>query len=108
MGKQIFADIVGRDETVALGVVKPLYSTSCHTPLPLPLEKRGPDARRLFEIQVRVIGKTGTAVGLKPNTNPLFRLFILGSQVCSDGRKHLLQRGFKASAAVREKVRRHL
>jgi len=35
MGKQIFTAIVGRDETVALGVVKPLYGTSCHTPLPL-------------------------------------------------------------------------
>jgi hypothetical protein len=69
------------------------------------LEKRGPDARRLFEIQVRLIGKTGAAVSLKPNTNSLFRLFILGSQVCSDGRKRLLQRSFKASMAVREKVR---
>jgi hypothetical protein len=69
------------------------------------LEKRGPDARRLFEFQVRVIGKTGAAVSLKPNTNSLFRLFIFGSQVRSDGRKHLLQRGFKASAVVREKVR---
>jgi hypothetical protein len=72
------------------------------------LEKRGPDARRLFEFQVRVIGKTGTAASLKPNTSTLFRLFILGSQVCPDGRKHLLQRGFKAFTKVREKVCRAL
>jgi len=30
----------------------------------------------LFEFQVRVIGMTGTAVALKPNTPMLFRPFV--------------------------------
>jgi hypothetical protein len=65
---------------------------------PSPDEKRGLETRRLFEFQVRVIGKTGTAVSLKPNTYPLFRSFILGSQVRQNLRKHLLQRGFRETA----------
>jgi hypothetical protein len=65
---------------------------------PSPDEKRGPETRRLFEFQVRVIGKTGTAVSLKPNTYALFRSFILGSQVRQNLRKRLLQRGFREFA----------
>lgn len=58
----------------------------------------GRKTRRLFEFQVRVIGKTGTAVSLKPNTNALFRIFVLGSQVRETRRNPLLQRSFGASA----------
>jgi ATP-dependent Clp protease adaptor protein ClpS len=60
--------------------------------------KRGPETRRLFEFQARVIGKTGAAVTLKPNTNPLFRIFVFGSQARESGRKPLLQRDFGALA----------
>jgi hypothetical protein len=65
---------------------------------PSPDEKRGPETRRLFEFQVRVIGKTGTAVSLKPNAYALFRSFILGSQVRQNLRKRLLQRDFREFA----------
>jgi ATP-dependent Clp protease adaptor protein ClpS len=63
--------------------------------------KRGPLTRRLFEFQARVIGKTGAAVTLKPNTNALFRIFVLGSQVRKTGCKPLLQCGFVPSVASR-------
>jgi ATP-dependent Clp protease adaptor protein ClpS len=65
---------------------------------PSPDVERGPETRRLFEFQDRVIGKTGTAVTLKPNTYPLFRSFILGSQVRENLRKRLLQCGFRETA----------
>jgi hypothetical protein len=35
MRKQIFAAVIGRDETVALCIVEPLNRTDCHTSLPL-------------------------------------------------------------------------
>lgn len=38
MGEKIFAAIIRRDETVALGVIEPFHSASCH--MPALIEKR--------------------------------------------------------------------
>src|SRR5258708_4185905 len=76
-----------RSSLPSSGVMKPYpFASLNHFTVPIaihpfPWKKSGPDTRRSFEFQVRVIGKTGAAVCLKPNTNPLCRLFILGSQV---------------------------
>jgi hypothetical protein len=99
MGKQILAPIVGRDEAIALRVVKPLNSASCHTPFPEKNAGRTPADCLSFKVRV-VIGRTAPAVSLKPNTNTLCRIFDLGSQVRPGARKHLLQRDFTALPAV--------
>jgi hypothetical protein len=47
MRKKIFAAIIGRNETVALGVVEPLNRTDCHTSLPLKINAGRIPADRL-------------------------------------------------------------
>jgi hypothetical protein len=75
MCEQIFAAVIGRNKAEAFGIVKPLHRPCCHILIPR-LETRVGCPLTLFENQARVIGLTGAAVALKPNTPMLFRPLV--------------------------------